>query len=86
LDACLLPIEVGMTAWPVVAVTPAQAQRLGQGQSLNGDFQPAGAVALFDEHGRALGLGEVDHGGCLRPQRLFTWACVQPPRSAAIAS
>ena len=86
LDACLLPIEVGMTAWPVVAVTPAQAQRLGQGQSLNGDFQPAGAVALFDEHGRALGLGEVDRNGCLRPQRLFTWACVQPPRSAAIAS
>jgi tRNA pseudouridine55 synthase len=80
LDACLLPIESGMTAWPVVPVTPAQAQRLGQGQALNGEFQPTGAVALFDERGRALGLGEVDDNGCLRPQRLFTWACVQPPK------
>jgi tRNA pseudouridine55 synthase len=82
LDACLLPIESGMTAWPVVPVTPAQAQRLGQGQALNGEFQPTGAVALFDERGRALGLGEVDDNGCLRPQRLFTWACVQPPGPA----
>ena len=82
LDACLLPIESGMTAWPVVPVTPAQAQRLGRGQALNGEFQPTGAVALFDERGRALGLGEVDDNGCLRPQRLFTWACVQPPKPA----
>jgi tRNA pseudouridine55 synthase len=82
LDACLLPIESGMTAWPVVPVTPAQAQRLGQGQALNGEFQPTGAVALFDERGRALGLGEVDDSGRLRPQRLFTWACVQPPKPA----
>jgi tRNA pseudouridine55 synthase len=82
LDACLLPIESGMTAWPVVPVTQAQAQRLGQGQALNGEFQPTGAVALFDEGGRALGLGEVDDNGCLRPQRLFTWACVQPPSPA----
>jgi len=71
-----------MSAWPVVPVTPAQAQRLGQGQALNGEFQPTGAVALFDERGRALGLGEVDDNGCLRPQRLFTWACVQPPKPA----
>lgn len=74
LDACLLPIEAGMTAWPEVQVTPAQAQRLGQGQSLTGDFRPAGSVALFDGSGRALGLGEVDREGRLRPQRLFTWA------------
>lgn len=74
LDACLLPIEAGMTAWPEVQVTAAQAQRLGQGQSLTGDFRPAGSVALFDGSGRALGLGEVDREGRLRPQRLFTWA------------
>ncbi|MCI4567234.1 tRNA pseudouridine(55) synthase TruB [Lysobacter sp. CFH 32150] len=85
LDACLLPIEAGMTAWPEVQVTPAQAQRLGQGQSLTGDFRPTGSVALFDGSGRALGLGEVDEEGRLRPQRLFTWAAAlgQPaPESA----
>jgi len=74
LEACLLPIEAGMTAWPEVQVSPAQALRLGQGQSVSGDFRPAGSVALFDGNGRALGLGEVDGEGRLRPQRLFTWA------------
>ena len=35
---------------------------------------PQGEVALVDGEGRALGLGEVDGVGRLRPQRLFTWA------------
>jgi tRNA pseudouridine55 synthase len=35
-------------------------------------------VAIFDSGGRALGLGEVDGDGCLRPQRLFAWACASP--------
>ena len=74
LDACLLPIEAGMTSWPEVHVSAAQARRLGQGQAVSGDFRPAGSVALFDGSGRALGLGEVDGNGCLRPQRLFIWA------------
>ncbi|MEO6264558.1 MAG: tRNA pseudouridine(55) synthase TruB [Luteimonas sp.] len=82
LDACLLPIESGMTSWPEVCVTPAQAQRLGQGQAVAGGFRPAGSVAVFDDSGRALGLGEVDGEGHLRPQRLFTWACLQPRREA----
>ena len=42
--------------------------------------EPVGSVAVFDHSGRALGLGEVDREGRLHAQRLFTWACVQPPR------
>jgi len=79
LDACLLPVEAGMASWPAVQVSPAQARRLGQGQAVDGGFRPAGSVAVFDLDGRALGLGEVDGEGGLRPQRLFAWACVQPP-------
>jgi len=78
LDACLLPIETGMTSWPEVRVDPAQARRLGQGQHVDGDFRPRGGVAMFDLSGRALGLGEVGQDGSLRPQRLFSWAAVQP--------
>jgi tRNA pseudouridine55 synthase len=74
LDACLLPIEVGMASWPPVYVTPPQAQRLGRGQWVDGAFRPAGSVAILEPEGRALGLGEVDDEGRLRPQRLFTWA------------
>ena len=80
LDACLLPIEAGLTAWPEVSINPAQANRLGQGQAVDGGFRPAGGVAVFDEAGRALGLGVVDEQGALHAQRLFTWGCVQPAR------
>lgn len=78
LDACLLPVESGMASWPPVEVDGAQAARLGHGQGVAGRFHPPGAVAIFDPHGRALGLGEVAADGALRPQRMFSWACAQP--------
>ncbi len=77
LDACLLPIEAGMASWPEVRVNAAQAQRLGRGQGLRGPYPPRGRqVAILDEQGRGLGLGEVDAEGCLRPARLFRWAAI----------
>lgn len=77
LDACLLPIEAGMASWPEVRVSEAQARRLGHGQGVDGAFRPEGEVGVFDASGRALGLGLVDAGGCLRPRRLFAWAAQQ---------
>lgn len=74
LDACLLPIEAGMASWPPVRVNPAQAHRLGHGQGLRGPYPARGQVAILDEHGRGLGLGDVDAEGGLRPIRLFRWA------------
>ncbi len=85
LEACLLPIETGMAAWPEVRVSDVQAQRLARGQSVDGPFRPEGSVALLDGGGRALGLGEIDGEGRLRPQRLFTWAAAlgQPTKASA---
>ena len=74
LDACLLPVETGMASWRAVSVTAAQAQRLAHGQGLQGPYPAIGHVAIFDEGGRGLGLGEVDDDGGLRPTRLFRWA------------
>ena len=74
LEACLLPVEAGMSSWPSVRVSEAQAQRLGRGQGLRGPYRPAGQVAVLDEHGRGLCLGEVGADGRLRPSRLFRWA------------
>lgn len=74
LEACLLPIEAGMAAWPEIRVDAGQARRLAQGQTLAGTFRPPGEVAVYGEKGRVLGLGRVDAEGRLRPQRLFAWA------------
>lgn len=83
LDACLLPVEAGMASWPEVRVNAIQAQRLGRGQGLRGPYQPLGRqVAILDEHGRGLGLGEVDAEGGLRPARLFRWAAIGAGDSA----
>ena len=82
LDACLLPVETGMASWSPVDVSLAQAARLAYGQGVDGGFRPAGPVAIFDPQGRALGLGDVDAEGRLRPQRLFSWACAQPTPQA----
>ena len=74
LEACLLPIEAGLTGFPRIELDPAQALRLGQGQRLRLDgAQPAVCVAIYTQSGRALGLGEVDSGQVLRPSRLFGW-------------
>ena len=75
LDACLLPIEAGLSAFPRLVVDAGQARRIGQGQrvALEG-AAPAEIVAFHDETGRVLGLGEIDCNGVLHPNRLFTWA------------
>ncbi|GAB3096215.1 tRNA pseudouridine(55) synthase TruB [Lysobacter terrae] len=83
LDACLLPIEVGLTGFPRVQIDATQARRLGQGQRLPVDAAAAAeCVAIYDETGRVLGLGEIDSGGVLRPSRLFTWTTEAALRQA----
>lgn len=74
LDAALLPIEAGLGHFPGVVLDDGQAQRIGHGQRVTVEGAGSGAcVALFSEAGRALGLGEVDPSGVVRPSRLFTW-------------
>ena len=78
LEACLLPLESGMDAWPRVDVDAAAAARLSHGQGTGDVAGMQGEVAIFGPDGRALGLGTRDGAGGLRPRRLFSWACAQP--------
>lgn len=73
LDACVLPIEAGMTGWPAVQLSDAQAQELGFGRPIHSEFAQQGEVAVFNAQGRALGLATVQ-GQQLRAKRLFSWA------------
>ena len=78
LEACLLPLEAGMDAWPRAEVDASGTARLGHGQGVDGVAGAAGEVAIFGPDGRALGLGTRDGVGGLRPRRMFSWACAQP--------
>lgn len=70
----LLPLEAGLAGFPQVTLDSAGAQRLGRGQPVEvAEETPQGTVAVLDETGRALGLGQVE-GQVLRTQRLFIWA------------
>ncbi len=74
LDACLLPVEAGLTGFPRVDVDAAGGRRLAQGQRLRGYPASDGPVAIHGPEERVLGLGAVDADGTLSPQRLFAWA------------
>jgi tRNA pseudouridine55 synthase len=74
LDACLLPVDAGLTGFPRVQVDAAGGRRLAQGQRLRGYPPSDGPVAIQGPEERVLGLGTVDAEGTLSPQRLFAWA------------
>jgi tRNA pseudouridine55 synthase len=67
-------------------VDAAAAARLAHGQAAPGVFAAPGEVAIFGPGGRVLGLGTADGEGELRPRRMFTWACAQPPPRASGSS
>ena len=73
LDSLLLPVEAALADWPKVALTEAQALKLGHGQALEGLDPADGTMAAYHPNGRALGLVQ-GRDGLLHPQRLFRWA------------
>ena len=76
LDALLLPVEAGLSAWPKLPLDAGQARALGHGQVLRlHRADPAGFEAVaVDPAGKALGLVELGDDGFLRAKRLFRWA------------
>jgi tRNA pseudouridine55 synthase len=74
LDACLLPVEAGLIAFPQVRVDAEGARRLGHGQPIEGEPGVPGLVAVYGESGRCLGLCERQEDHRLLPRRLFRWA------------
>lgn len=74
LDACLLPLEAGLTGFQRIELTDEAVARFRMGQRLGGVPGPVGEVAVFDACGRVVGLGELNGEQRLAPQRLFNLA------------
>ena len=83
IEACLQPIEAGLSQFPRADVDEPATRRLGQGQTVDCAEGPDGVVAVFGPDGRCLGLGQRT-GLRLAPQRLFRWAALsgQPEQAA----
>ncbi|RXR06979.1 tRNA pseudouridine(55) synthase TruB [Pseudoxanthomonas composti] len=74
LEACVLPLEAGLAAWPRIDLTEEAAARLRLGQRLSGVPGEPGEVAVFSASGQPIGLAQLSAQGQLAPQRLFNWA------------
>jgi tRNA pseudouridine55 synthase len=66
----LLPAETLVGDQPRLTIENRAAAKFRQGQPLSVDY-PLGGVAVFDQKGSFLGIGEVDASGMLRPKRLM---------------
>ena len=73
----VLPLEIGLTGWPILCLDEAQIKRFGQGQRLViADCQILGDVNVCDGTGRSLGIASLDQYGVLQAKRLFRWAAL----------
>jgi tRNA pseudouridine55 synthase len=80
LDACLLPLEVGLVGHRRIDLTDDAVRRFDQGQRIRLQHEAPGDCAVFDPTGRARGLARIDETGCLSPLRVFAR---QPVTAAA---
>ena len=72
LDVVLLPADAALAALPAVELGAEEARRVGHGQRIAAAAAwPAGRVRLYAPGPAFLGVGTVEPGGELRPQRLF---------------
>ncbi len=71
LEACLLPIEVGLVGYRRIDLTDDGMRRFEQGQRLQLNHEASGECAVFDPSGRARGLAKIDENGSLKPERVF---------------
>ncbi|HEY0335513.1 MAG TPA: tRNA pseudouridine(55) synthase TruB [Stenotrophomonas sp.] len=70
-ESLMLPVAAGLAGFPRVDLAQPEAVRFCQGQRLFDPHFPVGDVAVFGPDGQVSGLGRVETGGRLSPQRIF---------------
>lgn len=70
-ENCLLPVDAGLTDWPVVNLDEEQTNRFSHGNPVEATDVDAGLVRVYGPENRLLGLGEVTIDQSLKPKRLM---------------
>lgn len=73
LERFLLPVDAGLSHWPILELEDDLAVRFRHGNPVPFDGSEAGPARVYDRRGQLLGLGELDERGLLRPRRVFAW-------------
>lgn len=71
LESCLLPVDAGLSHWPMVALDEAAGLRFGHGNAVMVDAAPVDQVRVVGVTGRLLGLGKITADQKLHPTRVF---------------
>ena len=72
IDALLLPVDCLVQSLPKVVMPLALAHFINHGQAVLLKSAPReGQLALYDEQGRFLGVGEINQDGYVAPKRLL---------------
>ena len=73
LDACLLPLDSSVSAWPELTLSEATAFYLLQGQAVMVPYAPrTGWVRLVLKNNKFVGVGEILEDGRVAPRRLIS--------------
>ena len=67
----LLPMDLPLQGWPVVALDAAAAAAVRRGQAVVAPSAASGRCRVVDADGRLLAWGEVDAGRRLQPRAVF---------------
>ncbi|MGH8214780.1 MAG: tRNA pseudouridine(55) synthase TruB, partial [Rhodanobacteraceae bacterium] len=67
---CLLPIDAGLSDWPVLQLDERGADDVAHGRALHVTVAP-GRYRTNAPSGRLLAIGEVDPSGALKVLRVF---------------
>lgn len=71
LDDCLLPVDSGLSDWPVVTLGEASQTRFRHGNPVEQVEGNPGLVRVYGPENRLLGIGEITTTGQLKPKRIM---------------
>jgi tRNA pseudouridine55 synthase len=74
LDDCLLPVDAGLCAWPVVELDASAAQRFSHGNPVEAPAGLSGWVRVYAADGKLLGLGQAELNKLLKPKRIMNFS------------
>jgi len=71
IDASLMPVDSGLTDWPLIVLDPGRTDRFNHGNTVDTDAGKTGLVRVYSPENQLLGLGEVTPDQLLKPKRLM---------------